>query len=111
MSLNKERYHLKDGGGIVIGLVEVEKVIGQTWVGGFIKSDAFSKYASLFSEYESYVEDQIFPLSDEIAGRIEDLSFSVNGISEKNPEIRVSDLQIMHERVSFKILIEIPSTR
>jgi hypothetical protein len=103
MSLNKAKYHLKDGSGIVVGLVEIEKAIGQTWVGEFIESDEFSKYAPLFLEHESYVEDQIFPLSDEVEKKIDNLSFSIKEISGKNPDIRVFDLQIMHGRVSFKI--------
>jgi hypothetical protein len=92
---------LIDGTGRALGTVTVERREGSRVLGRFSPIDLPDDVRRVFERHEEVVEQQMFSFLDECEAAIEALGLQIRE-SPELPPYAVTDVQIMHGRISFE---------
>jgi hypothetical protein len=97
--MNTEDIFLLDGTGRCLGKVSITQSCNGLYQGKFIPIDFPEELKKVFRDYEELVNNQVYPLLDDIEEQIEGWSIVLS-----NQVAKPKDIQLMNEnQISFRL--------
>jgi hypothetical protein len=89
-------YELIDRDDRVLGRVRVDEVRGRVFLGSITPSQAFNDVRALFAQHEDMVNQQVFPVVDELEEEIAALKLRLRDVATGETR-ELANVQIMNE--------------